>query len=85
MTEQEAIRVAIEHIKERNMSATHLDMSIKALEKQIAKKPYILPISTIDIFTYCPNCKTGGHLIAPSMSYCCDCGQKLDWGNEDEE
>lgn len=60
-------------------------MGINALEKQIAKKPYVLPINREENFTYCPNCKRNGTLVTPSYVYCTKCGQKIDWGNEDAE
>ena len=60
------------------------DVVIKALEKQIAKKP----IKTQEHIRYamcyvCPNCgKTfSGTGIA---NYCYHCGQRLDWSNIDE-
>lgn len=90
MTEQEAIRVAIEHIKERNMSATHLDMSIKALEKQMAKKPVkengdCIALSrdgkeTFEIIHRCPACNRRDLIFG----YPCKCGQKIDWGDVDD-
>ena len=48
-----------------------LDMAIKALEKQVAKKP-------IDKIMYleCPTCGDVGIL---DCGYCPVCGQKLDW------
>lgn len=59
---------------------------IEARDKQIAKK--------IEVFNgqaTCPNCKYifGGidvikNLIMWHMPYCKDCGQKLDWSDEDE-
>lgn len=60
-------------------------MAIKALEKQIPKKPtpidYEKYIDVIDNAKFlmgafwCPNCKH----VAKSGSFCKDCGQKLDW------
>ena len=65
------------------------DLAIKALEKQIPKKP-----TTIDYEKYmdtvknalflkgaywCPNCK---HVVKCG-TYCSDCGQKLDWSDEE--
>lgn len=41
--------------------------AIKALEKQIPKKP---------IFKYCPHCSGG---VMDYAEYCYKCGQKLDW------
>lgn len=42
-------------------------MAIKALEKQIPKKP---------IHKYCPHCSRG---VMDYAEYCYKCGQKLDW------
>lgn len=60
---------------------------IKALEKQIPKKPtpidYEKYIDVIDNAKFlkgafwCPNCK---HVVK-SGSFCKDCGQKLDWSD----
>ena len=62
---------------------------IEAREKQIAKKPipidYEKYIGVIDNARFlrgaywCPNCK---HVIK-SGSFCNDCGQKLDWSDND--
>lgn len=71
-----------EHIKS-------IEIAIQALEKQIPKKPtpidYEKYIDVIDdaIFLsgayWCPNCKR----IIKSGSFCSDCGQKLDWSDEE--
>ena len=62
---------------------------IEAREKQIAKKP--IPIDYekyIDVIDnarllrgayWCPNCKR----VVKSGSFCNDCGQKLDWSDND--
>ncbi len=74
-----------EQIKERQTI-------IEALEKQIAKKPRENGIQDglirkIKYYT-CPAC--GNCLLTEMMnerqntSYCWDCGQKLDWSEEDE-
>ena len=66
--------------------------AIEALEKQIAKKPRENGmqdglIRKIKYYT-CPTC--GNCLLTEMMnerqntSYCWDCGQKLDWSEEDE-
>jgi hypothetical protein len=60
-----------------------LVVAIELCEKQIAKKPYVLPINREENFTYCPNCKRNGVLVTPSMSYCENCGQKLLWEGDD--
>lgn len=65
-------------------------MAIQALEKQIPKKPtpidyekYINVIDNARLLRgayWCPNCK---HVVK-SGSFCSNCGQKLDWSDEDE-
>ena len=66
-----------------------LQIAINALEKQIPKKP--IPIDYkkyMDVVNnaislrggfWCPNCKK----VVRSGSYCNDCGQKLDWSDEE--
>ena len=64
------------------------EMAIKALEKQIPKKPtpidyekYIDVIDNARLLRgayWCPNCKR----VVKSGSFCNDCGQKLDWSDE---
>jgi uncharacterized protein (DUF983 family) len=56
-----------------------LDTAIKAVEKQIPKKPVIDPVDCAEV---CPNCKSTGireDYGAPN-DYCSDCGQAIDWG-----
>ena len=89
MTESEAIKVL-------NMIETHGALpimakakSIEALEKQIPKKPtpidYEKYMDTVKnaLFLkgayWCPNCK---HVVKCG-TYCSDCGQKLDWSDEE--
>ena len=61
--------------------ALYLNMFRDAIEKQIPKKP-------MDIRTWvndrlkagiCPNCNDG---LNSDMNYCSNCGQALDWSNE---
>ena len=81
MTEQEALEV-LEALLTYDLSLDEeiaVDMGIKALEKQIAKKPIWVEKCDMDA---CPICKS---LYARQVPYCSDCGQKLDWGNEDAE
>ena len=89
MTESEASKVL-------NMIETHgplptmaKEMSINALEKQIPKKPIAIDykkyMDTVKnaLFLkgayWCPNCK---HVVKCG-TYCSDCGQKLDWSDEE--
>ena len=55
--------------------AEALDVAIQALEKQIPKKP-------IDRCMYkeCPIC---GNVEIEFCKHCPDCGQKLDWSDEE--
>lgn len=93
MTEQEAIK-RLEFLNDAlnfnradsDESSCALQMAVEALEKQIAKKP--IPkygmYNTINRYK-CPTCDNdylgGGEYRYP----CCeDCGQKLDWSDEDE-
>lgn len=65
------------------------EMAIQALEKQISKKPspidykkYIDVVKNAKFLRggfWCPNCK---HVVY-SGCYCEDCGQKLDWSDEE--
>lgn len=62
-----------------------------AVEKQIAKKPepidykkYMDSVKNANFLRgayWCPGCK---HVIR-SGDYCDDCGQKLDWSDEDDD
>ena len=88
MTEQEAIK-AIEndlewHSKELKPKYKEvLRLAIKALEKQIAKKPH--RISEIDdndnAMVECPICHANSDYSVNTIKsgYCWKCGQKLDW------
>ena len=60
------------------------DVVIKALEKQIAKKPIKAQEHIRYAMCYvCPNC---GKTISGTgiANYCYHCGQRLDWSNIDE-
>lgn len=53
------------------------DLAIKALEKQIPKKP---DFTEDKEFVLCPCCNGNG--LADKQEYCDNCGQKLDWSDE---
>lgn len=64
-----------------NNEIAALETGIKALEKQLPKKP----IEINDAYTpkigefrvaKCPNC---GHEVSDRFDMCLECGQKLDW------
>lgn len=94
MTESEAIEglgILNNGLNEAFVNADELSealqMAIQALEKQIPKKPQnkkysFYPHSTLLKSKYgeCPNCKS----IQVDDEYCANCGQKLDWSDENE-
>ena len=62
------------------------NMAIKALEKQIPKKPPVVNRPSIFIkVPVCPNCSTSEHYqpLYGKTKYCSNCGQKLDWSDEE--
>ena len=69
------------------------DLAIKALEKQIPKKPifdYNLSDTLSKFHCECGNTIKAGHDAGimdnnDAPNYCSDCGQKLDWSEESEE
>lgn len=87
MTEQEAIKRFKERLEKhshRNIVPEYLkamEMAIKALEKQIARKPITYnDTNRAD----CPICKATVRAIKePFGNWCSICGQKLDWGEEE--
>ena len=96
MTESEAIREVRFNMSKIGLSdkaakrvVEARNVAIKALEKQIPKKPtpidyekYIDVIDNARLLRgayWCPNCKR----VVKSGSFCNDCGQKLDWSDEE--
>ena len=56
-------------------------IAIQALEKQMPKKPkerYCIGFDTLA----CPECKIALYLHAP---YCDNCGQKIDWSDDNDD
>lgn len=93
MTNQEAIndlKVILSEITEceesicyvTDIDAEPLRLAIKALEKQTPKKP-VYGAANIK----CPNC--GATLLyyfhSFKIDYCDECGQRLDWSEENDE
>lgn len=60
-----------EHIKS-------IEIAIQALEKQIPKKP---DFTEDKEFALCPCCNGKG--LLNKQKYCDNCGQKLDWSDEE--
>ena len=83
MTEQEQYINALNGLKNADIKIDDEIRypSIKALEKQIAKKPIWIERSFTK-FQICPSCSNAEHYkrVWKQEKYCVDCGQKLDWG-----
>ena len=98
MTESEAIK-ELHEIRPRGgiipqKRAEAIDMAINALEKQIPKKIEIRKATNDDIeselrdfitvkgrICRCPSCRCCIHIS--ELKYCWECGQKLDWSDEE--
>lgn len=85
MTEQEAIEYIENH---GYISEDVKDMAIKALEKQIAKEFKFEPWMNTECdcgFVFSVHHGDGYHSIPyeNQTKYCPNCGQKLDWGEEE--
>ena len=85
MTNQEAIKYIENH---GYISDDVKDMAIKALEKQIAKEVKFEPWMNTECdcgFVFSVHHGDGYHSIPyeNQTKYCPNCGQKLDWGEEE--
>ena len=84
MTEKEALEFFEGFIKTApvNPYTQSAKLAIKALERQIPKKPYDVDTErkTFD----CPECLSTLYINNDmrDCGYCCICGQALDWGDE---
>ena len=90
MTEIEAIK-ELHEIRPRGgiipqKRAEAIDVAINALEKQIPMKVLNSYDDSIDEdWCSCPICCCGlGWYHGKHYKYCMNCGQKLDWGDDDE-
>lgn len=78
MTEKEAINV-LKMVEAHGCLVIEAKATaIKALEKQIPKKPKKHPADSR--LTYCPCCGSY-HGAIECYNYCPECGQKLDWND----
>ena len=59
--------------------AEAMRIAIQALEKQVSKKP---DFTEDKEFALCPCCNGKG--LLNKQKYCDNCGQKIDWSDEDE-
>ena len=86
MTENEAIELIEKDLKlhSKDLSSKYkngLRMAIQALEKQIPKKPHKNFEKFSGVWCSCGKYLGKGYFV-DKPSYCTDCGQKLDWSNE---
>ena len=86
MTIEEAIKDIKENIQP-SVGEKSLEMAIAALEKQIPKKPtyegdgYWNGQLVYDTWI-CPNCEKRYEVDCDNYDYCPDCGQAIDWSEE---
>lgn len=81
MTESRAVEL-LKNNEERRTAGTYIvvkHLSIIALEKQIAKKPKERDCIGFNTLV-CPVCKEALYLYEP---YCDNCGQAIDWSDEE--
>ena len=83
MTESEAIK-ELHEIRPRGgiipqKRAEAIDVAIKALEKQIPKKPYKDNENGVYEKDHCPTC----HRSLFPNDHHCECGQAIDWSDEE--
>lgn len=55
--------------------------AIQALEKQIPKKPLYIANLGCTALWLCPVCER--RIVRSDLKYCHQCGQKLDWSDEE--
>lgn len=93
MTESEAIK-ELRNIRPKGgiipqKRAEAIDIAIKSLNKQIPKSPtydgdgYAPDGSFVWDEWLCPHCGSRFEVDYDDYNYCPDCGQKIDWGEEE--
>ena len=81
-------------MEEKSELGQALDMAIKALEKQIPKKPIEENVERFEVLIdgterwivkyFCPHCRKQLVYAKPYRTYTCECGTKIDWRESDE-
>ena len=64
----------------------YAELAIEALEKQLPKQTKLVKRADGIISFYpCPSCSTSEKYVPvyPKQKYCENCGQRLDWGEEE--
>ena len=89
MTEIEAHRIVSLFREEwdknsKTPNAHALDVAIQALEKQIPKKPHKNFEKFSGVWCSCGKYLGKGYFV-DKTSYCSDCGQKLDWSDNNDK
>lgn len=79
MQTNEAIDVLREHEGKWLMA---IEMAIYALERNVPKKPVESKKFPNLYVGLCPNCMDGSN---SQFNYCCKCGQRLDWGESNQD
>lgn len=82
MTYQEALdslRYEIDEEGHCSYIEDEIHIAMKALEKQIPKKPKIFIVHEISNYKY-GDCECGEHVMDDER-YCSNCGQALDWSD----
>ena len=82
---KEAVEMAIkalEEIKQYRTIGTPEECRA-AVEKQKAKKPHKNFEKFSGVWCSCGNYLGKGYFVVDKPNYCSDCGQKLDWGDEE--
>lgn len=85
MTESDAIKEFQQNIDMpfgSNISREASELAIQALEKQIPKKPIYIANLGYAALWLCPVCER--RIVRSDLKYCHQCGQKLDWSDENE-
>lgn len=72
-----------EHDSGAELQRQTYDVAIKAVEKQIPKKPINKEGDSDGSCGYCPNCN---HVVDDYFDYkvCQECGQAIDWSDRNE-
>ncbi len=85
MTREEAIIDIKENIKPA-VGGKSLEIAIADMEKQIPKKLIVANVRRYTLYG-CPTCDYSDTLwsLKKKDKYCPNCGQALDWWNEDAE
>lgn len=81
MPKDASYKAAVKRIVAVQPEVNGLDVIVEALEKQIPHKPMKYNGLLDSVVGIC-NCKV---CLYEKSDYCPNCGQRIDWGSEDEE